>query len=56
MFSIRAVFLWDLLDGDADLVAQVPPSIHHAIGSFTQNYLVSVFAGLIDKLQVVREV
>lgn len=50
LFFIRAVLLGDLLDGDAHLVAQVPPSIHHTICSFTQNHLVSILIGLIDVL------
>lgn len=50
-FLVRAVFLRDFLDGDAYLVAQVPPSVHHAIRPFTQNHLVAVLIGLIDVLQ-----
>lgn len=47
---IRAVLLRDFLDGDADLVAQVPPSVHHAVRPFTQNHLVAVLIGLVDVL------
>lgn len=51
LFPIRSVFLRDLLDGDAYLVAQVPPSIHHTVRPFTQNHLVTILIGLIDVLQ-----
>lgn len=47
---IRAVLLRDFLDGDADLVAQIPPSVHHAVRPFTQNHLVAVLIGLVDVL------
>lgn len=47
---IRAVLLGDFLDGDAYLVAQVPPCIHDAIRSFTQNHLVPILIGLINVL------
>ena len=48
--SLRAVSLWYLLDGDAYLVAQVSPSVHHSVRAFTQNHLVSAGAGLVDEL------
>lgn len=49
---IRAVFLRDLLDGDADLVAQVPPGIHHSVRAFSQDHLVSILIGLVDVLWI----
>lgn len=50
-FLVRAVLLRDFLDGDAYLVAQVPPGVHHAVRPFTQNHLVAILIGLIDVLQ-----
>lgn len=32
-FDLPAVSLGDLLDGDADLVAEVSPCVHHSIGA-----------------------
>lgn len=34
-FLIRAVLLGDFLDGDAHLIAQVPPGVHHTVRPFT---------------------
>lgn len=50
-FFLRAVLLRDFLDGDAHLIAQVPPCVHHAVRPFTQNHLVAVLVGLVYVLQ-----
>lgn len=54
-FLIRAVLFWDFLNGDAYLVAQVPPGVHHAIRAFTQNHLVAILIGLMDVLMEIQE-
>lgn len=48
---LRAVLLGDLLDGDADLVTQVPPSIHHTIRPLPENHLIAVLIGLVNVLK-----
>lgn len=54
-FLLRAVLFWDFLNGDAYLVAQVPPGVHHAIRAFTQNHLVAILIGLMDVLMETQE-
>lgn len=54
-FLIRAVLFRDFLNGDAYLVAQVPPSVHHAIRAFTQNHLITILIGLINVLMEMEE-
>lgn len=54
-FLLRAVLFWDFLNGDAYLVAQVPPGVHHAIRAFTQNHLVTILIGLMDVLMEIQE-
>lgn len=54
-FLIRAVLFRDFLNGDAYLVAQVPPGVHHAIGAFTQNHLITILIGLINILMEMEE-
>lgn len=52
---IRAVFLWDFLDGDSHLIAQVPACVDHAVRSFAQNHLVAILVGLVDVLQRIKK-
>lgn len=54
-FLIRAVLFWDFLNGDAYLVAQVPPGVHHAIRAFTQNHLITILIVLIDVLVEIQD-
>lgn len=49
-FLIRAVLFRDFLNGDAYLVAQVSPGVHHAIRAFTQNHIITILIGLINEL------
>lgn len=55
-FLIRAVLFRDFLDGDAYLVAQVPPRVHHAIRAFTQNHVVTLLISLINVLLETEEI
>lgn len=48
---LRAVLLRDLLDGDANLVAQVPPSVHHTIRPLPKNHFITVLIGLVNVLK-----
>lgn len=45
--ALPAVFLWDLFDGNSDLVAEVSPSIHHSISAPPQHHPVTGFIGVI---------
>ena len=51
---LPAVSLWYLLDGDADLVAEVSPSIHHSIGPPPQDHPVPCLIRVILILQHTR--
>lgn len=55
MFLIHVVLFRDFLDGDAYLVAQVPPRVHHAILAFTQNHVIAVLISLINVLLETKE-
>lgn len=50
LLLIHAVLFRDFLDGDANLVAQVPPRVHHAICAFTQNHVVTLLISLVNIL------
>lgn len=45
--NLPAVSFRDLFDGDSDLVAEVPPSIHHSISAPSQHHPVSCLIGVI---------
>lgn len=55
LLLIHAVLFRDFLDGDAYLVAQVPPRVHHAVRAFTQNHVVTVLISLVNILLEIEE-